>query len=213
MARAARHKTPDRHEQIIFGRAIRTWQDWPDGPDAAPGNVRRRGQRALDAMVAGNLRLVLRAIRDAGMRGAEHDDLLQAGSIGLVQAAKRFNPSLGYAFSTFAYRWVRGSFRSEWRHGAKPVEFVGSGACCGESIEMPAAGPTPAERIEQMERIERVQRELALLADDEAELAACANLSQLARARQVDRSFLQRKKARLNQVLAGKLEDLKITCA
>jgi RNA polymerase sigma factor (sigma-70 family) len=208
MARAARHKTPDRHEQIIFGRAIRTWQDWPDGPDAAPGDVRRRGQRALDAMVAGNLRLVLRAIRDAGMRGAEYDDLLQAGSIGLVQAAKRFNPSLGYAFSTFAYRWVRGSFRSEWRQRGTTEQV-----CCGEAIEMPAAGPTPAERIEQMERIERVQRELALLAEDEAELAACANLSQLARARQVDRSFLQRKKARLNQVLAEKLEDLKITCA
>jgi RNA polymerase sigma factor (sigma-70 family) len=213
MARAARHKTPDRHEQIIFGRAIRAWQDWPGGPDAAPQGVRRRGQRALDAMVAGNLRLVLRAIRDAGMRGAEHEDLLQAGSIGLIQAAKKFDPSLGYAFSTLAYRWVRGAFRSEWRHTGKPVDLIGCGFWHGESLDLPAIGPTPAERIEQAERIERVQQELALLAEDEAELAACANLSELARVRQVDRSFLQRKKTRLNQTLAEKLDDLKMVCA
>lgn len=39
----------------------------------------------------------------------ELDDLIAYGQIGLAQAARDFDPSLGYAFSTFAYHRIRGA--------------------------------------------------------------------------------------------------------
>lgn len=42
-------------------------------------------------------------------RHVEMDDLLSAGVLGLIEAAGRFDASLGIAFSTFAYNRVRGA--------------------------------------------------------------------------------------------------------
>jgi RNA polymerase sigma factor for flagellar operon FliA len=38
-----------------------------------------------------------------------HDDLISAGTVGLVQAAHRFDASKGAKFATFAYRRIRGA--------------------------------------------------------------------------------------------------------
>ena len=98
-------------EEIHLGTAVRRWQDWPDGPDAAPADVRRRGLRARERMVSANLRLVVAvAKRFAGpgvMRGLELEDLLQLGAIGLQRGVEKFNPQAGYKFSTYGYWWVR----------------------------------------------------------------------------------------------------------
>ena len=37
-------------------------------------------------------------------RGIEYDDLYQSGCVGLIKAVDRFDPTLGYAFSTYAVR-------------------------------------------------------------------------------------------------------------
>lgn len=49
----------------------------------------------------------------------DRDDLMQAGLLGLVEATKRFDPELGFNFSTFAGRRVEGAVldslrRSDW---------------------------------------------------------------------------------------------------
>jgi RNA polymerase primary sigma factor len=36
-------------------------------------------------------------------------DLIQYGNEGLIKAIEKFNPSLGYKFSTYAYQWIRRS--------------------------------------------------------------------------------------------------------
>ena len=46
-------------EELHLSTMVREWQDWPDGPDAAPAPVQRRGLRARDRMVSANLRLVV----------------------------------------------------------------------------------------------------------------------------------------------------------
>lgn len=106
---ARRIPIPSHQEQLLLGRAIRAWQDHPDGPDAAPALVQKRGRRALDRLVSGNLRLVARLVvrGRASSTAIDNDDLMQLGSEGLIKAALKFKPELGYSFTTYAMWWVR----------------------------------------------------------------------------------------------------------
>lgn len=44
-------------------------------------------------------------------RGAEYEDLVQIGSLGLVKAAKNFDESTGYKFSTYAVPMIMGEIK------------------------------------------------------------------------------------------------------
>lgn len=48
-------------------------------------------------------------------KAAPHADLKAAGALGLVEAAQRFRPRKGAAFSTYAWNWVKGHVLSELR--------------------------------------------------------------------------------------------------
>lgn len=62
---------------------------------------------ARDRVVTGGLPWVERSALKYVGRGVDLADLCQAGAIGLMRAAERFDPTLGYRFQTFAIWWIR----------------------------------------------------------------------------------------------------------
>ena len=64
-------------------------------------------EEAIRRMVNCNLRLVVSVAREYAGRGVPLLDLIQEGSIGLLVAAKKFDHTLEYRFSTYATKWIR----------------------------------------------------------------------------------------------------------
>ncbi len=78
----------------------------------------RGDENAVRQMVNSNLRLVVSVAREYAGRGVPLLDLIQEGSIGLLTAAKRFDPSRETRFSTYATKWIRqGVHRCLQGHG------------------------------------------------------------------------------------------------
>jgi len=76
-------------------------------------------EEAIRTMVSSNLRLVVSVAREYAGRGVPLLDLIQEGSIGLLAATKKFDPELGFRFSTYATKWIRrGVTRCLVDHGA-----------------------------------------------------------------------------------------------
>ena len=73
---------------------------------------------AIRRLVNSNLRLVVSVARDYAGRGVPLLDLIQEGSIGLLTAARKFDYTLDYRFSTYATKWIRqGVTRCLQNHG------------------------------------------------------------------------------------------------
>ena len=66
-----------------------------------------RDAGAIRAMVNSNLRLVVSVAREYAGRGVPLMDLIQEGSMGLMAAARKFDYTLEYRFSTYATKWIR----------------------------------------------------------------------------------------------------------
>ncbi|MFD5448440.1 sigma-70 family RNA polymerase sigma factor [Streptomyces sp. NPDC003470] len=71
-----------------------------------PGDLRIR---ARDCLVLHNQRLVHALVRPHLEQGLDYEDLLQHGFLGLLRAARKFDCTRGFKFSTYATWWIRQS--------------------------------------------------------------------------------------------------------
>lgn len=63
---------------------------------------------AKQQLVAANLRLVIMAAKHYTQNTSlSFEDLVQEGNMGLIRATEKFEPSLGYRFSTYAMHWIK----------------------------------------------------------------------------------------------------------
>ncbi|MEV5865233.1 sigma-70 family RNA polymerase sigma factor [Streptomyces tendae] len=65
--------------------------------------------RARDCLVVHNQRLVHSLVRGHLEQGLDYDDLVQHGCLGLLRAARKFDATKGFKFSTYATWWIRQS--------------------------------------------------------------------------------------------------------
>ena len=68
-------------------------------------------RKAREALIEGNLRLVLSVIQRFDKRGESPDDLFQVGCIGLMKAIANFDPDKQVRFSTYGVPMIAGEVR------------------------------------------------------------------------------------------------------
>ncbi|TCJ20442.1 RNA polymerase sigma factor RpoD/SigA [Rubrobacter taiwanensis] len=69
--------------------------------------IREGDEEAWRKLVEHNLRLVVSLARPYAMKGAPLADVIQAGNLGLMRAARSFDPDRGTRFATYAGWWIR----------------------------------------------------------------------------------------------------------
>ncbi len=80
-------------------------------------------QVTREHLIESHLPLVRSVARRYAGRGADLDDLIQVGSIGLIKAADRFDPKRGNAFASFATPTIEGEIRHHLRDRATTVRI------------------------------------------------------------------------------------------
>ena len=101
-------------------------------------------------------------------RGAEHDDLVQAGSIGLLNAIERYDPKRGEEFVAFAVPTVAGEMKRHLRDRAATVRLPRR--LHEASVRLPRARAALTARLGRPPTVEELADEVGIAGQELAQL-------------------------------------------
>jgi RNA polymerase primary sigma factor len=121
--------------------------------------IRLGDQDALRALVEGNLRFVVSYVKRYRGLGVPFLDLIHEGNLGLMEAARRFDPDRNVKFITYAVWWIRQAIAQalslQSRAFSLPQKLSGVAARLGREVaaltEELARSPTPREIADGLE--------------------------------------------------------------
>lgn len=78
---------------------------------------------ARELFIRKNLRLVINIASEYTGKGLPMLDLIQEGNIGLMVAVDKFDPSLGYRFSSYATWWIRNKISRSLKNNGRNIRI------------------------------------------------------------------------------------------
>jgi RNA polymerase sigma-B factor len=99
-----------------YEHLMRLFEEFVDLPEDSP-----RRAEVREELIAGYLPIAQHIARRFAGRGEPEDDLVQAGTLGLIGAVDRFDPGRGLNFLSFAVPTITGEIRRHFRDRTWPM--------------------------------------------------------------------------------------------
>ncbi len=109
----ARSTRTENSDKTILSRYFTDIREYPlltkEQEQQLAHRVQRGDKAAFEKLVASNLSFVVKVANEYRNLGLPLEDLLNEGNLGLIEAARRYDPSKGTKFITYAIWWIRKS--------------------------------------------------------------------------------------------------------
>jgi len=126
------------------------------------GKDKKKSESASNTLIQANLRLVVKIAHDFTGSGLPLVDLISEGNIGLMKAVRKFDPSKGAKFSSYAAWWIKQCMRRAISNQT-------------QTIRIPIQTGSKMSKIKRMRGILKIELERE---PTDFELACAVNLSE-----------------------------------
>ena len=99
------------------------YNKWNKNKRNCSSKQRREGKEAYDLIVLHNLKLVVKIAHQYKFAGMEPEDLINEGTMGLLDAVERFDVNNGARFSTYAALWIKQKVRRCLSNKSRTIRF------------------------------------------------------------------------------------------